>query len=275
MKKESSKDKSVKVNLDASPKILQRQLLKYLVSVEHKIDNRGARDKFWKIFLSAKKPKLIETYEALKKQVDGQVPGTSKVTINDVKPSSKNDYLLNVMLYSDIPNFTGQKPWQGLFLMFPKDPHRQYQVKAPKIFPQRIVKQIVRVDKTKQEASLFRLGIKILLTDDEFNELYDKKGRYIVAFKIQSVDRIEPTKSRHKPLDKNLKDIQKISMNNKYIETKFDTSFNTFKEAIAKTPYTINECWLNTIIDVYGDSLMSGNKRQVVNREQILQIIGN
>jgi hypothetical protein len=63
-------------------------------------------------------------------------------------------------------------------------------------------------------------------------------------------------------------------MNNKYIETKFDTSFNTFKEAIAKTPYTINECWLNTIIDVYGDSLMSSNKRQVVNRDKILQIIG-
>ena len=105
MKKDSLKDKPVKVNLDASTKILQRQLLKYLVSVEHKIDNRGARDKFWKIFLNAKKPKLIETYEALKKQIgtNGRMDmlstlGTSKVTIGDVKPSSKKDYLLNVVL---------------------------------------------------------------------------------------------------------------------------------------------------------------------------------
>jgi hypothetical protein len=127
---------------------------------------------------------------------------------------------------------------------------------------------------TKKEAKLFKLGSQIFLTDEELNEFYDKKGQYIVAFKIFTVDSIEPAKSKHKPLDKNLKDIQMISMNKKHIETKFDTSFNTFKEAVAKTPYTINECWLNTIIDVYGDSLMSGNKRQVVNREKILQIIG-
>jgi hypothetical protein len=281
MKKDSSKDKPVKVNLDASTKILQRQLLKYLVPVEHKVDNRGARDKLWKIFLNAKKPKLIETYEALKKQIgtNGRMDmlstlGTSKVTIGDAKPSPKKDYLLNVVLYSDQAQFSGQKAWKGLYMMFPKDPHRQYQVKAPKIFPQSIVKQVIRRDMTKKEAKLFKLGTQIFLTDDEFNEFYDKKVQYIVAFKIFTVDSIEPAKSKHKPLDKSLKDIQKISMNNKYIETKFDTSINTFKEAIAKTPYTINECWLNTIIDVYGDSLMSGNKRQVVNREKILQTIG-
>ena len=158
--------------------------------------------------------------------------------------------------------------------MFPTDPHRQYQVKAPKIFPQKIVKQLIRMDKTNQEAKLFKLGIQIFLTDDEFESFYDKKGTYIVAFKIFSVDSIVTTKSKHKPLDENLKDVQKISMNSKYIETKLDTSFNTFKEAIAKTPYTINECWLNTLMDVYGDSLMASNKREIINREKILQILG-
>ena len=127
MKKESSKDKPIKVNLDASPKILQRQLLKYLVSVEHKIDNRGARDKFWKIFLSAKKPKLIETYEALQKEFrthrkmeTKSALKPSKVTTIDVKPSSKKEYLLNVVLYSSVPTFDGQKSWKGLYMMFSK-----------------------------------------------------------------------------------------------------------------------------------------------------------
>ena len=159
MKKKSSKEKPVKVNLDASPKILQRQLLKYFVSVEHKIDNRGARDKFWKIFLSAKKPKLIETYEALQKEFRTHrkmetklASRPSKVTTIDVKPSSKKDYLLNVVLYSSVPTFDGQISWKGLYMMFSKDPHRQYQVKAPKVFPQNLIKNLIRANNEKARA---------------------------------------------------------------------------------------------------------------------------
>ena len=50
---------------------------------------------------------------------------------------------------------------------------------------------------TKKEAKLFKLGAQIFLTDDEFNELYDKKGQYIVAFKVFTVDSIEPAKSKN------------------------------------------------------------------------------
>ena len=88
------------------------------------------------------------------------------------------------MLYSDTPNFTGQRPWNGLYLMFPKDPIRQLQVKAPKQFPPQLLTKIVRRDKTRQEAQLYNRGIKIFVTDQEFNELYDKKGHYIIAFKV-------------------------------------------------------------------------------------------
>ena len=35
-----------------------------------------------------------------------------------------------------------------------------------------------------------------------------------------------------------------------------------------------NECWLNTLQDVYGDTLMSSKKREVVNRAKILEVIG-
>ena len=72
------------------------------------------------------------------------------------------------------------------------------------------------------------------MTDQEFNELYDKKGHYIIAFKIKSVDQIESSKSTHNPRDKKLKDGHKVSMNNKYMNTFIDTSFDTFVEAIAK-----------------------------------------
>ena len=154
--------------------------------------------------------------------------------------------------------------------MFPKDPHRQYQVKAPKVFPQHIMRRIVRRDKTKREANLFRLGARILSTDEEF-EFFEKKGHYVTAFKIFTVDSIEPTKSKHKPLEKNLKDAQKMSINCKYVETKFDTTFKTFKEAIAKKEYVENKCWLDTILDVYGNTLMAKNKREVVNRGQGLE----
>jgi len=41
MKKESSKDKSVKVNLNGATKALRPQLYKYLLSVSHKIDGRS------------------------------------------------------------------------------------------------------------------------------------------------------------------------------------------------------------------------------------------
>ena len=179
-----------------------------------------------------------------------------------VRPLPQKEYLLNVVLYTDVQQAKGQKPWNGLYMMFPTDPHRQYQVKAPKIFPQSIVKRVVKTDQTKQEARLFKLGIKIFLTDGNFAHLYDKltSGFGIVGFKIFTVDSIEPTKSRHKPLEKNLKDLHKISMNNKCMYTMVYDDFDTFVEAIAKKNHVRNECWLNSIVDVYGDTLMSEKK---------------
>ena len=274
MKSKSSKEKPIKVNLDGATKALRPQLYRYLLSVAHKIDGRSYQ-KFWDIFENSNKPKLIKTYESLKKQVEQHTPKTSKITMGMVRPSPQKDYLLNVVLYTDVQQAKGQKPWQGLYVMFPQDPHRQYQVKAPKTFPQNIVKRVVGIDKTKKEANLFRLGIKILLTDGEFEHLYDSlvSGFGIVGFKIFTVDSIDSSKSKHKPLDKNLKDSLKISMNNKYMKTEIDTSFDTFVEAIAKKNHVKNECWINTIVDVYGDSLMSSTRKERVNREKILQII--
>ena len=50
----------------------------------------------------------------------------------------------------------GQKQWKGLYMMFPKDPHRQLQVKGPDPFPGSIIKKLVKIyDKE------FKFGIEL------------------------------------------------------------------------------------------------------------------
>ena len=59
-------------------------------------------EKFWSIFKTRNKPKLIKTYEELKKQVEQHEPQAPKITMGMVKPSGQKDYLLNVVLYSNL-----------------------------------------------------------------------------------------------------------------------------------------------------------------------------
>ena len=60
-----------------------------------------------------------------------------------------------------------------------------------------------------------------------------------------------------------------------YINTELDLSQKTFKESIAKRHYKENECWINTLYDVYGDNLLSQDKnRNLITRPIILEILG-
>ena len=148
--------------------------------------------------------------------------------MNQKKPA-KNEYLIDVVFYSDSPNFSGQKPWnhagKKLYMMFPTEPHRQLQVKGPDPFPGSIIKKLVRLGDKE-----FKFSILMFLTDEDFEDLYGRVrvSRPIVAFKIFSVGSIDTSKRKHNPLSKKLKNAaQKISIHNKYIETKLNTSFNT------------------------------------------------
>ena len=248
---------------------IRPQLHRYLSSVSHLIDGRSY-SKISDIFTNSNKPKLIQTYESLKKQVEKPSKLITVKKMNQKKPTKK-EYLVNVVLYSKGPQFKGQKPWKWLYMLFPSDPHRQLQVKGPDPFPGSIIKKLVYQSDRKE----FTFGINIFLTDADFYEYFRDKAAYIDAFKIFSVDTIVESKSKHNPLSKKLKNAaQKISVHNTYIETKLNTAFNTFKEALANPHYVNNECWLNTIQDVYGDTLMSSKKREVVNRAKILEVIG-
>ena len=55
------------------------------------------------------------------------------------------------------------------------------------------------------------------------------------------------------------------------IETKMNLDKKTFLEAIKNERYKENECWINSITDYYGDTLMSTNKRNVIRISKIIK----
>ena len=114
-----------------------------------------------------------------------------------------------------------------------------------------------------------------MLTDEDFKNWYESAGGYINAVYIKDYDSLDHKADReYSPLDEGLHSVTKLSINYKYVETKIDMSANTLLEAIENKNYIRDECWINTIVDFYGDNLMSDKKRNRVTRETILQDIG-
>ena len=67
----------------------------------------------------------------------------------------------------------------------------------------------------------------------------------------------------------------KIAAYYRYTTTELDLTASTFKDAIAKTHYVRDECFLNSIYDFYKDNLLSATKqRNVITREVLLTTIG-
>ena len=68
----------------------------------------------------------------------------------------------------------------------------------------------------------------------------------------------------------------KVGITYKYRTNQLDITKDTFKEAIANNRYIKNECWINALYEIYGDSLLRTNKQQryVITRAKILEIIG-
>ena len=61
----------------------------------------------------------------------------------------------------------------------------------------------------------------------------------------------------------------------RYSTMELDLTVDTFKEAIAKTHYVKDECFLNSIYDFYKDNLLSNAKqRNVITRASLLETIG-
>ena len=83
----------------------------------------------------------------------------------------------------------------------------------------------------------------------------------IYAFKFLSYDTLNDTGKKYSPLDKGLTDATNISCNFNYIETTINLTKKTFMEAMKKEQHRDHECWINTITDFYGDTLMNDKKK--------------
>ena len=151
---------------------------------------------------------------------------------------------------------------------------KEFIVKATKPFPSYLynVKIINPIEKPQDKYKWFQ-GLFILITDENFKDWYDIFGKgYLSAFYFKNVDEIT-TDGTYSPLDEGLQNTDNISMHNQYITTKLDTKCNNIKEAIINNHHIKNECWLNTCIDVWGDSLLSENRKEKIDRDKILEII--
>jgi hypothetical protein len=64
-------------------------------------------------------------------------------------------------------------------------------------------------------------------------------------------------------------------MFSRLISTTRDVNSDTLRDAIENKTYTPNECWINTIMDFYSDTILSPNKavRYRITREKLLQIL--
>jgi hypothetical protein len=117
----------------------------------------------------------------------------------------------------------------------------------------------------------------ILMTNENFRNREQDVPGYIDAIYIagwKQSKRASEVEAKD-PLKIRLKDAVKVGLDFKYCYYKLDTDKPTFKDALAISSYKPNECWINAIVEKYGESLMRSKKRSnVVNRETILKLVG-
>ena len=117
----------------------------------------------------------------------------------------------------------------------------------------------------------------ILMTDPDLKKSYESWGEnYICGILIKHINNIDlgdVQSYNHRTAPQ--RDTTKISRRFNYITTELDLSKDTLKQAIEIDQYVKNECWINTLYDFYGETLLAPDKkRNLITRSMILQIIG-
>ena len=115
----------------------------------------------------------------------------------------------------------------------------------------------------------------MLNTDHRFYEMCGEMSMLGYAgIYVANATSISSAPSTYSLDNVNFMNSQMVSINCKYVHTTWDLSYDSFVQAIAKKNYNKNECWINSIIDFYGDTLMDEKKRSVLTRAKLLSIIG-
>ena len=172
-----------------------------------------------------------------------------------------------MLLFSDKREHSYIKAYKGVYLL----KEAQYEVRAPKPFPEELIRILIKKD---EQPKLFKKAFNILMTDKNFAKLIQNKPGYVIAVKFLSYDSLEDKDEKYDPLDEGLMDADNVSCNFRYIHTAIRLDSKTFMDSISNERYTKNECWINSITDFYGDTLMSANrKRNVLTRQKLLTIL--
>ena len=128
---------------------------------------------------------------------------------------------------------------------------------------------------TKEEDDDFNDILKILAEDEDMNRyIVQTKEGYVVGVLILNYKIEDKPVEVYDPATTRLRNATKQSINYKYIHTELDLTKDTFQEAIKNNNYVKDECWINTLYDIYKDTLLSPNKQRYrITRDVILSTI--
>ena len=127
---------------------------------------------------------------------------------------------------------------------------------------------------------LFKDLLEIMRTNKELDQYLNASASggldalYLVKYMTDK--RRNKKKSYYQPLDLKLQNsLECVSMYSKYISTELDVNCNSLRAAIENKSYIPNECWINTIMDFYNDTVLSQAKstRYRVTREKMLELL--
>ena len=107
----------------------------------------------------------------------------------------------------------------------------------------------------------------MLRTDKEFNNECQSHELYYSGFprdaiKIQSVEVLSKKKNVFNVMEENLTAATgQISIYHKYISTPMNNTTQSLKHAIIDRNHKKDQCWINSLSDIYENPLMSNKKR--------------
>ena len=110
--------------------------------------------------------------------------------------------------------------------------------------------------------------IKLLRTDPEMNDfLFTTAIATTRECMSKATERSTWTRDRVKSTHGGQQSTEKMSARYHYINTELDIPKTTLREAIRNSNYAEDECWMNTVYDFYGGSLLSIGKKRKQDRQ--------
>jgi hypothetical protein len=133
-------------------------------------------------------------------------------------------------------------------------------------------------EESEENTEDFRRMINILKTNLSLKQMFQEYGQnyvsgiYLIDYNSLNIKKVKPAN----PATSRKRAAENRSCYNAYITTRLDLSKEFLFQAIERGHHKKNQCWINTLLDVYGDGLLSQNKQQryVITVDKILEIIG-